>query len=423
MRVVISLMLLITSHGLARADPKTFTETLGTVIDARTKKPITKFITVLRPAQSAGATWQSHTFKEHSDPNGEFKIPLKNVWQEGAYVRVMADGYKPAKARIDYAITDRVEIWLKPAETITGRIVDPAGKPVAGAEVALASEFGALRLESGHLKFNGLGPKAGQKIVKTSPDGAFQLAGDEDDGIIVITHESGYGQIKPADPTDKITLKPWARIQGQLLLGTRPGAGWLVSFSGGTPANATFHSVSQWVQLTCDAAGKFDSGPLVPDAGMQASVLVKSGESSAMVLGIVTFVDTQPGQILKLTLGGEGRPVTGRLIGPDGKPLPNRKLWIRPPAPHFGMSGDNDMWKAQNEFFQAVQGVKYHHEIVTDAEGKFHIDHLPQGSFEIDGAWIVNDKQRRFEIKPMNNGKSDDPLDLGDLKETDQPKH
>ncbi len=408
---------------LAGAEPKIFTETIGTVIDARTQKPVTSFFTVLRPARSTGATWQSHTFREHADAKGEFRIPIKNVWQEGAYVRVMADGYKPAKARIDKATTDRLEIWLKPADPITGHVVDTGGKSIAGADVALASEFGALRLESGHLKFNGLGAKAGQKIIETARDGAFELPGGEDDAFIVIVHESGYGQVKVNDPSDRITLKPWARIQGQLLLGTKPGAGWLVSFNGSTPANSSFPWVSQWSQVTCDSAGKFDTGPLVPDARMQASVFVKTGNSTSLVLGVVTFVDTKPGKTLKLTLGGEGRPVIGRLVGSDGNPLPNRKLWIRTPAPHLGMPGDNEMWKAQGEFFQAVQGAKYHHEVVTDAEGRFRIPRLPQGNFEIDGAWIAKDSQRRFEVNPMDSGKSDEPLDLGDLKETRKPRN
>jgi hypothetical protein len=425
MRLIALILLAAASSVLAERKPFTpTTQCIGTVIDAKTKQPVGKFFIVLRPANSPGASWQQHTFKEHADARGEFRIDLKRVWDEGAVVRVMAEGYRPGKARIDKSKTDRLEVWLKPAEPIVGKVLDDQQKPVAGAEVALASEFSDVRLESGHLRLRQMAQKAGQKVVKTTADGSFALADTDDEAVIVVAHESGFGQAKRG-ATDSIVLKRWARIEGQLLLGTRPGAGtggWRVSFNGSMPKNASYSWISQWIELTCDAQGRFDSGPLVPDATMQASVQVKlgggEGDKTGMVIPVTTFVETNSGKTLNLTLGGLGRPVIGRLLDNDGHPQRGRKLWIRTEAPHIDFSGDDEMWKANALFFQAAEqgGAKYHHEIETDDQGRFRIERLPQGSFVIDGARLGQEKSR-LEIKPMEGGKSDEPMDLGDLAE------
>lgn len=391
------------------------TQFTATVIDAKTQKPIDRFYTVMKPMRGGGASlWQQHTLTFES--KGRFSISLKKVWPGGAVVRVWAEGYKVSEVRVGPDSEPTGEVWLKPAQNLRAKVVDAAGKPVAKAEVVLASSFTRVSLANGHLQVSGIAKQVLQTPVQSADDGVFELPVVEDVGLVAVAHDHGFAMMKLSEVGETITLKAWSHIEGRLLLGNKPGAGWTVSFGWGAPSDAGEHWVSQWSTLTCDTDGKFASGPMIPDASVQAGVEVKTKQRSALVVGVATRVQTKAGQTLKLTLGGEGRPVVGRLVDASGKPLLNRKLWIRPPAPHFGFPEDEEVWSAQAAFFKAVQGVSYSHQVLTDAKGEFRISRLPQGEYEIDGARLDH-KQRNLKIQPMDGGKSDEPLDLGDLKE------
>jgi hypothetical protein len=418
MRLSAAILCVVCVITCARAAPPPATQTTVSVIDAQTLKPIDRFFTVMMPAKSSGATWQIHTRKAHT--GGHFIVDHARIWS-AADIRVWAPGHKPSILKLDMTSAANAEVWLKPAIPFKGRVIDQNGKPVQDAQVALASEFSPVHINEGHLKLHHPAAPGSAAIVRTSADGTFELPGDEEVAVVAVAHESGLALVKIGDATDPIKLQPWAHIEGHVLMGTKPAAGWQVSFNRSIPAGSGYAWVSSWETQICDAKGRYKTGPLIP-GNLQASVAVKNDASFSMVASVTTFVDVKPGQTLNLTLGGKGRPVIGRLIGSDGKPAANRKLWIRPPSPHIGMPGDQEMWEAESIFHTACAGVRYSQEVVTDASGNFRIERLPQGSFEIDGAWNLPYEKNHFEVKPMEGGTTDDPMDLGDLREEPKTK-
>ena len=210
------------------------------------------------------------------------------------------------------------------------------------------------------------------------------------------------------------------------MLGDKPAeAGWVVSVSrSGYVGEDTAPVAHCWIEAQTDADGKFVATQVIP-ARVHICPAVRDGTSTCSVIGQGTGLDLQPGQTATITLGGEGRPVTGRLVSaePAGADIDwsKRKIHVRIDAPHIGFPGDEQMWKAQAAFLQAAGGDRYRQEVVPAPDGHFRIARLPQGDYEIDGVRLGG-RQGRFEVKPMEGGKSDEPVDLGDLKELAPPK-
>src|SRR5262245_43104600 len=218
-------LILLTSRALAQTRPATTPSTdryliNGRVIDATSTKPIDKFTLVMRPAKNV--YWQNHMLRRFS--GGTFKFPHPRGWND-ILIRVWADGYKPSIVRVPED-KDDVEVWLKPAQTLRGRVAGVDGKPLAGAQVGLAGVGQELRVSGDKLALADLTHELDRKIVTTAADGTFELPDDPEAMKIVVTHAIGYGEADVSRIDDPIAIKPWARVEGQLLRGSAPAPGW-----------------------------------------------------------------------------------------------------------------------------------------------------------------------------------------------------
>ena len=389
----------------------------GTVTDAATGKPIKAFRTVRAPADNAPgrppAPWQPHTIAQHAD--GAFEIPLERAWPR-TRLRVDAEGYAPAVSRVieQQPGVVTVDFKLEPAEGIRGVVLTPDGGRASGAQVTLATTSNEVRVEGGRLIFNGTAvPSA---APHTNKDGAFALPPEIDPGMIVVTHPTGYAEVSSAQfrSGEHIRLRPWGEIRGRLAV---PGAGKdelkVVASSSRPEGDAPTVSQYQVVRPNDDGTFTIDHfGPGHASVGVHAGLLNGSPITGTFA---TTDVASGPGAA-EITLGGRGRPVTGRITAADARAAnvdwSKVKLRLVLEAPHVGFPGDDAMWKAYGEFLQGDRAKAYQRDFTPGPDGAFRLDDVPQGTYQLIGPVRA---PGRVVVEPMPGGSSDHPLHLGDL--------
>jgi len=127
----------------------------------------------------------------------------------------------------------------------------------------------------------------------------------------------------------------------------------------------------------------------------------------------ITFVnmaglDVAAGRSYDLKIGGDGRPVTGRLVLPANVPWMERKATIEP---------------------RFAQGKPRRYGVQILVDGRFRADDIGPGDYNLrvsihqpppdeSCGWgrLVGEFSRAFTVPPIPGGVSDDPLDVGDLQ-------
>jgi hypothetical protein len=386
----------------------------GRVIDATTTKPIEKFTLVMRPTKNV--YWQNHMVRRFT--GGTFKFPHPRGWND-ILIRVWADGYKPSIVRVPED-KDEIEVWLKPAQTLKGRVIGTDGKPLADAQVGLAGIGQELHVNGTKLSLGDICHELDRKIVTTSADGTFELPDDPEAMKIVVVHALGYGEADVSRIDDPIGIQPWAAVTGQLLRGSAPAPGWQISAFLSAPERVEFPFIHHDNGARTDADGRF-SIEHIPPGRSHFQVNFVGAKTSSPVFGLNTSIDFKPGQTINITLGGEGRPVIGRLVPANGSNVKwtGQKLHIGLEMPSMGFIFnspiEDGMREAQRAFMADGLAQKYYRDVEVAPDGRFHIEHLPQGNYDISGV-ALNPRADHFEVKPIEGGKTDEPLDLGDLK-------
>ena len=102
------------------------------------------------------------------------------------------------------------------------------------------------------------------------------------------------------------------------------------------------------------------------------------------VNGLVTDAKIVSGATTLLNFGQARFQVAGRLVGREGFAAidwTGVKADLILEAPHIGMPGDEEQWKAQGAFANSDKGRLYFQDVPVAADGTFHIDEVPEGWF------------------------------------------
>jgi beta-lactamase regulating signal transducer with metallopeptidase domain len=193
----------------------------GRVVNRETKVPVTKFRVVEGRAYGSG----NHTMSWHEsqvveNQSGRFSASWDTSGDSLRVLRIEADGYlssAPQRLQADERqVTFNVE--LSKGQEITGLVRTADGKPLADVEVALCTATRGLYLKNGR-------PLQGQPflIVRTGTDGRFSLPPQRELYFLVVLHDQGFAQVEDKADMKEITLKPWARAEGTLKVGGKPG--------------------------------------------------------------------------------------------------------------------------------------------------------------------------------------------------------
>jgi uncharacterized GH25 family protein len=372
----------------------------GKVVDAQTKQPIEQF-RVVPPGRMGGSRWLwSDSFQARG---GSYW--LRHAGPSGFQVRIEADGYLPAESdpikQHDGDVT--ADFALTKGEDIVGNVLTADGKPARHAKVALLTGGAMFMIQNGDIRDS---PTAARGVAADEA-GRFRFPREKADYWLVITHPSGYAELKcspKSDPTH-IQLTRWARLEGKYLVAGKPQP-W-ASLSLLHPTGQLGFKVPRifwsFTEVT-DANGRYVFDRLLPGQGTITRPINSFDENGTLGMNSVgsMAVQLEPGKTTHFDLGGSGRPVIGQLRWASNAHSPRwnqvvLKVDCRNPGPG-----------ALKSSFSAT----------LDAQGNFSIDAVPPGDYELI-AWIINangiELRHRFSVPEIDKKLLQRPVDLGVL--------
>ncbi len=192
----------------------------GRVVDSETKAPITEFrITEGVMPSRPGEPHMWYMSDKVSNARGEYRATW-DYENERRVIRIEAYGYYASAAKPVGKAGKQVafNVELRRSSSIAGMVRGPDGKLLGGADVVLCTPGRGLYLRNGR-------PGLDQYplLVQTGSDGRFSFPPQEDPYLVVAMHELGFAQVFDKEKIRDITLQPWARVEGRLLIGNKPG--------------------------------------------------------------------------------------------------------------------------------------------------------------------------------------------------------
>lgn len=396
----------------------------GRVTDAVTGEPIKSF-RLQRGQMSEGspqAYWYDDATTPFSDGTYTFKInePTK-AW----LLRAEAEGYLPADSR-PIASTERnatFDFALKVGKGPSAVVVTPNGEPAAGAEIGVWQQRSYLQVNQGRFSDNSQTP-----IVTADKEGRFTLKPQTENAVflLVVLHDAGFAEVTPEElaKSEPIKLTGWGKLEGQVRVGDKPDANRYISFNSQRPQKALglmqHGHFGYSYYLTTDAEGRFSFDRVVPGPGNISRIVVTQWANySTHNPGWTQNVQISSGETSKVTIGGTGRPVTGRLIT-DREPEAPITWTTNEPATIRPVQRSSLL---RSIFGQpASQNVSYIGSF--DENGKFSIPDVPAGDYTLTASVSsgftphgmrtpIGQASLNFTVPPMPDGRSDEPLDLG----------
>lgn len=334
---------------------------------------------------------------------------------------------------------------------LNGTVKTADGKPVAGAEVFVATPNKPARI---------VGPQRGAPpMTRTSDDGRFTFPPRPGNVLLVARCDQGYAQVTADElmANPNVVLQPWGRIEGTIHVGDKVGAGEeIVLAYWGSGELWDMDAADRRADTKTDAAGHFVFPRVAPGQfwlTRRVYVRKEDGRESHH-----TFVEVKPGEALHVDLGGHGRAVVGKAVAPDAppstgstpstSPMPSGPsltgvLWrhaepgIHWPANASAMTDEQKrlyehQWRATPQAKVWAQSVG-NYEFPVSAEGQFRIEDVPPGTYTLHvqserfdllkRQWTVTAMMERDVTIPptTDTGTRPTPLDIGTVRM--RPKH
>jgi beta-lactamase regulating signal transducer with metallopeptidase domain/peroxiredoxin len=393
---------------------------------------------------------------DHSETGGE-QFNLYEPFQIGSktYRVAEVDPYLPRVVFLDVKGASAVPASRARAQTegadaaddeMSGRVVDGTGGPAAGAQVGLSTDKIGAMMSDGRLK-----PMPGDvesRIVETDSNGHFDLGQRPTDGFdLIVAHDKGFAIVGYEDYLDsrKIQLQPWGRIRGQVAQGRYASENniWMA----GLP-NPTWllHKLEHRYETECDANGSF-TFEKVPAGWFEAGYLIRTGDSGWSITSRMP-VEVKSGETAEITLGGSGRPVVGKFVPPAGYDksiyFGNGLRALNRTRPDEPRPDDYDrmtkrqqqqwrtQWRKTDQYRQYSDAYWHdpnwrHYTFRINDDGSFRIEDVIAGKYDFT-VWIeerlggggppeeIAGYYGTIEVPEMPGGRSDEPLDLGELE-------
>jgi peroxiredoxin len=418
----------------------------GTVVDADTGEKIPTFR--LTPGivfdPSRPVYWQNASRTFH---DGEFQF-AETEHASGYAVRVDADGYLPVASRVFKIDEKNVTLDMKLTKGSGPDLVvqSPQGWPAVGATAVLATPGQTVVL------YNGTQLESGNAlVVKADAYGHVKFPAQIGNFRVMIFGDAGYAETDQdaISKSQTVTIEPWARIDGQLMIGRTMAFGEKIFAEAGDPrVDPNQAAIRNIITTKTDAAGQF-SCDRVPPGYVQISHEV----DRPTIQGVLEMrsqtqrLTLTPGQTATVRLGGVGRPVTGRLVPPVE--LAGRTDWYfgycqmttklnlsPPPVPADVRAGSADMqrqWlvgylktdagKALAAAERTALENQHSYPLPITQDGSFRIDDVVAGTYELtatitrQSALQANQPgedlayaHTEITVPEMPDGRSDEPL-------------
>jgi RNA polymerase sigma factor (sigma-70 family) len=367
----------------------------GEVVDEATGQPIPKFKFFISEGRDDAVVP-----KEGAE--GRFSIRLEGQ-SRPVKIEVQAEGHEPAASEpIPTTNGDQtVAFRLRRSDGWNGLVLLPNGEPAAGAEVAL----------SRHLKWPILGRRKllfrEQYVYRLADtDGRFHFDAAKDARLIIAVHQQGYAErdLDTLAANPNVQLQPWGRVQGTLRSSGHalPNEKVVISKRFWNPWVAiVLHPEAPFVATT-DEDGRFLFDD-VPPGDHSIGRLFLGG-----MLETRTTVQVNPGETTAVELGGNGRPVAGKIHVPKFEPgfdfshsrgelravaakpvdLPNMARRSDFPTDEAYVEAEKLDGARRAAYWQSAEGLAAWRQarsyaVRFDADGTLHADDVPAGEYDL----------------------------------------
>jgi hypothetical protein len=380
----------------------------GKVVDAETGEPISEFklLTGIDWGGDQPISWQRRSTKTFTQ--GHYEIGFSYPYP-AHLIRIEAEGYKPGISRPIGSDEGEVtsDFKLEKGTGPAGTVHLPDGRPASGAEVILCTPSQGAYIRNGRNQ-----QRRESQYVETKEDGKFSFPVQTNVYVVVVLHEEGYLEVGESelDESSELTLQPWATVTGKVLIGKNPGANETVRLGFDKPYDRNQPRIYHDYQALTDSNGNFVLEHVPPgEARISRSIRISDRIST---YSHSMSVDVKAGETVNITIGGTGRPVTGKVQVPDY--LKEKFDWQNT---DYGLRIDSSNGPYRQFGFKIV------------SNGSFRIDDIPAGNYYL----YVNAYEpaadprgfrgkrlgslsRHFNIPEMPGGRSDEPMDLGVLE-------
>ena len=340
-----------------------------------------------------------------------------------------------------------------PAAEISATILTAAGQPAAKAKVAVGVSGSQLMIKAGRIDER----STNAKTLDADTEGRFRTSARKKTFQLVIIHSAGFAHLKSSDGPipSRITLTPWARVEGTFRVGAEPAPNVVLSlFSGGinsygndVPHISTFHEV------TTDKDGRYAFKRLFPGQGsICRHILLRVNDGATEVTSSQRIsAEFIAGKTTHLDLRGTGRPVIGKLVAPaeytknvfwnfanvsvqvdlkaPGPPKPPADVQIEPGKynawfKEWITTDEGKAWfstyQADMKAYRKLRSKTPYMMASVDRDGSFRIDDAPSGEFVFRVSFSRHApggiSNYKFSIPEIEGLRSDQPFDLGTLE-------
>ncbi|MEM7625680.1 MAG: carboxypeptidase-like regulatory domain-containing protein [Planctomycetota bacterium] len=386
----------------------------GRVIDDATGQPVENFVRRVRSydLHRAAENWQDH-LDATADPDdaGSFTWDWPRAYEQFV-VRIEAEGYQPTVSRVIQRNEMEVELIfrLKAAVPTAGRVVAPDGRPVAGAQVTLATVSRGARWQDGTLT-----PAHERYQTFSDEAGRFRLPAEVDSFTLIAAADQGVAMLGSEDAESPFTLhlKPWGGLRGRLLdHEDKPLPNEPVDLHRGLPDTWPYISIDH--DMKTDAEGRF-AAERVPPGAYQIVHADRHADGGRVWLGgKIVHLEIAPDQSRPLILGGRGRPVLGVIASPDGVPQEGLEVHLTLKPPYWKHASEAQL-AAYQRFVASDAGSAYSGTDMTNADGRFVVN-LPPGNYwlRLAGSPILISQQ--VTVKPLSGYEAYVPQHLGTFR-------
>jgi RNA polymerase sigma factor (sigma-70 family) len=371
----------------------------GQVTDAATGRPIPRFrlglgwpnfnpVTGTTNAQfsSIGRFWPEFSGGAYRHTVGEQVLSGAN--DRRLMVKFEAEGYVPVTSRpVGYeegVVT--LDVALEKATELEVTVVDPSGRPVAGADVGLVFPGASLSLGAGGLASNP--SQGGGPLRKADVAGRLKLSKDPTVQSLVASGAAGFAETTFAaleqDPV--LRLQPWGRITGRFLGKAGRVAGKVIALGTLQPYS---QALTYDFSTRTDPDGRFEFSRVPPGllwVEHRVVEILGPGQTSSYA-SQAKEVTVDAGESAEVTLGG-GIRVSGRLGIPAGFSAPAGSSWrvglhshaAVPPPEVQGNPAELQRWAGLPEV-QRLTRLQRHLPAEVQPDGSFTIEGVEPGDY------------------------------------------
>ena len=303
----------------------------------------------------------------------------------------------------------RFDAKLKRATNLAGAVLTPDGKPAEDALLLFATRDAPVTINDEVPPQQVRGPSA-----TAGADGRFELSPLAEDWRVVVLHDSGTAEVNRDDfiRGHTIALQPWARIEGTLKIGSKPGAGATILHYSMPSVPFERPQIDHISTVKCDDLGQFVFERVYPGKGQIARQVEMVGPERHRLTTVSqpNAIDLKPGETTHINLGGVGRAVIGRVTRPEGIPA----NWLAHGNYLIEKNDPPGRTKRQYNFAVAPDGT-FRIEDVEPGEYRLSIGFSEVPGVDTAIGPTIAVVEHPVEVPENPVGRGDEPVDTGEL--------